>query len=124
MHMSVCTKSTYWTNLKQITFHAVLHHACLTAPKQKEQKEREAFLERLRTLQLTPEDHEGLHDVVALALGRATGSAVLKDLGMEQTPETAHRCVVTLHTCTMCLVFFFFSCWTYRYVHALSFVCI
>jgi exoribonuclease-2 len=70
--------------------------------KQREIRERDAFLERLRK-QLTAPDSapaSGLfgqterrffQDVEALALGKAEKSRTVKDLGRPETPEEAHR---------------------------------
>ena len=81
--------------------------------KQREIREREAFLERLKKRLAAPEaasppeagkpapgafDHgerRFFQDVEALALGRAEKSRTLKDLGRPETPEEAHR--ILLH---------------------------
>ncbi|MHC6202547.1 ribonuclease catalytic domain-containing protein [Breznakiellaceae bacterium SP9] len=60
--------------------------------KEREGVEREALLQRLktRTLQL-PADKDKLHDVEALAYGKAEKCRTLRDLGLSETPEAAHR---------------------------------
>jgi exoribonuclease-2 len=61
--------------------------------KQREIREREAFLERLRAagaLDL-PGDSRFLQDVEALACGRTDKCRTLKDLGRPETPPEAHR---------------------------------
>jgi exoribonuclease-2 len=74
--------------------------------KQRETREREAFLERLRKRLAAPEtppsgqsvsgpfdqtERRFLQDVEALALGKAEKSRTLRDLGRGETPEEAHR---------------------------------
>ncbi|MDR1955942.1 MAG: RNB domain-containing ribonuclease [Treponema sp.] len=60
--------------------------------KQRDLAEREAFLERFktRTLQL-PDDRRFFLDVEALAYGNTDKSRTLKDLGMSESPQEAHR---------------------------------
>ncbi|MDR0447214.1 MAG: RNB domain-containing ribonuclease [Treponema sp.] len=60
--------------------------------KAKEDRDREAFLERLRTRALDlPSDGRFLQDVEALAYGKTTRSRTMKDLGLTETPQEAHR---------------------------------
>lgn len=60
--------------------------------KQREIREREAFLERLRAGALElPGDGRFLQDVEALACGRTDKCRTLKDLGRPETPPEAHR---------------------------------
>jgi exoribonuclease-2 len=60
--------------------------------KQRDLEERSAFLERLRAKQIRlPEDHRFLQDAEALALGKTAKSRTLKDLGLSETPQNAHR---------------------------------
>ncbi|MDR1301811.1 MAG: RNB domain-containing ribonuclease [Treponema sp.] len=62
------------------------------AEKQQDAVAREAFLERFkaRTLHL-PDDRRFLHDVEALAYGKTDKSRTLKDLGISESPQEAHR---------------------------------
>ncbi|MDR1986400.1 MAG: RNB domain-containing ribonuclease [Treponema sp.] len=64
--------------------------------KQRDVAEREAFLERLkaRTLQF-PEDRRFLHDVEALAYGKTDKSRTLKDLKLPESPQEAHRVLLS-----------------------------
>jgi|APSaa5957512622_1039677.scaffolds.fasta_scaffold09116_3 exoribonuclease-2 len=55
------------------------------------QQKKEAFLERLRSGALLPEDHTELSDVEMLALKRSEVSRILRDLGRDQRPENAHH---------------------------------
>jgi exoribonuclease-2 len=60
--------------------------------KQRDLGERSAFLDRLGAKQLRlPGDRRFLQDVEALALGRTAKSRTLKDLGLSETPQNAHR---------------------------------
>jgi exoribonuclease-2 len=59
--------------------------------KQEAQQQRAALLQRLRSGTLEPEDHAELSDVEMLALGRSEVSRILRDLGREQRPESAHQ---------------------------------
>ncbi len=60
--------------------------------KQKEQADRDAFLERFKTKRLVfPDDKKFLQDVEALARGQSDKSRTLKELGRSETPEEAHR---------------------------------
>jgi exoribonuclease-2 len=66
--------------------------------KEKEAKEREEFLERLRKSLVSggekadlAADSRFLQDVEALAWGKSEKSRTLKDLGWSETPEEAHR---------------------------------
>lgn len=79
--------------------------------KQREIREREAFLERLKKRLGAPDSAspqpapqgEGrfLQDVEALALGKAEKSRTLKDLGRPETPEEAHRILLRCGAWTM-----------------------
>ncbi|MDR2185148.1 MAG: RNB domain-containing ribonuclease [Treponema sp.] len=60
--------------------------------KRRDLGERNAFLERLRAKRLElPEDRRFLQDAEALALGKTAKSRTLKDLGLAETPQNAHR---------------------------------
>ncbi|MDR2738618.1 MAG: RNB domain-containing ribonuclease [Treponema sp.] len=64
--------------------------------KQQEQAGREAFLERLRSASLDlPGDSHFLQDVEALAYGRTEKSRTLRDLGKQETPQEAHRLLLS-----------------------------
>ena len=73
---------------------------------EKERLEREAkaaeaktwatFMEHVRSGKLAPEEKKYLSDVEAVALGRSTGSRVLKELGSQVTPENAHALLLRL----------------------------
>jgi len=56
----------------------------------------EAFLGRARAGQVTGQDKRYLCDVENLALGRATRSRVLRELGREESPENAHATLLEL----------------------------
>jgi exoribonuclease-2 len=64
--------------------------------KHRDALERDAFLERLKTgaLQL-PEDGRFLQDVEALAYGKTGKSRTLKDLDKSETPEEAHKLLLS-----------------------------
>lgn len=59
-----------------------------------EKQEREAFLERLKSRQLLPEDRAKLSEVEMLANGRSQQSAILQSIGIPQGQEAAHRFLV------------------------------
>jgi len=59
--------------------------------KQRAQDEKAAFLERLASNNLLPEDHQQLSDVEMVALGRSEVSRILRDLKREQRPENGHH---------------------------------
>ncbi|MDR2536283.1 MAG: RNB domain-containing ribonuclease [Treponema sp.] len=64
--------------------------------RQQDREERDAFLERLKTKTLRlPEDGRFLQDVEALAYGKTDKSRTLKDLGKPETPQEAHRLLLT-----------------------------
>jgi exoribonuclease-2 len=55
-------------------------------------RDREAFLERLKARRLDlPADGRFLQDAEALALGKSDKSRTVKDAGLEESPEEAHR---------------------------------
>ena len=54
----------------------------------------DAFLARLAASQPLPEDAERLAEVERLAWGRSEHSRILKALGIEETPEKAHRALI------------------------------
>ncbi|MDR1505679.1 MAG: RNB domain-containing ribonuclease [Treponema sp.] len=63
--------------------------------RERETKERESFLKRLRDKKLNlPEDGRFLQDVEALAYGKSEKSRTLKDSGRPETPQEAHRFLV------------------------------
>lgn len=66
------------------------------AAEQAEKQAWAAFLERVRTRQILPEDERYLTQVEALALGRTSRSRVMHALGREETPESAHALLLEL----------------------------
>ena len=52
---------------------------------------RAAFIERLKSKTLLPEDIKFMGDVEALALGTTDKSRTMKDAGLKETPEKAHK---------------------------------
>lgn len=52
---------------------------------------RAAFIERLKSRSLLPEDSKYMGDVEALALGTTEKSKTMKDAGFKETPEKAHK---------------------------------
>jgi exoribonuclease-2 len=66
------------------------------AAEQAEKQAWAAFLERVRTRQILPEDERYLTQVEALALGRTSRSRVMHALGREETPENAHALLLEL----------------------------
>ncbi len=50
-----------------------------------------AFIERLKARKLLPEDSKFMGDVEALALGTTDKSRTMKDAGLKETPEKAHK---------------------------------
>jgi exoribonuclease-2 len=66
----------------------------LQAQRAAEQAEKQAwaeFVRRAHEKALAAGDNRYVRDVAALALGQATGSRVLRALGREETPESAHQ---------------------------------
>lgn len=64
--------------------------------KAREAAEREEFLSRLKANALRfPEDARRLQDVEALAVGASDKSKTLKDAGKQETPEEAHRLLLS-----------------------------
>jgi exoribonuclease-2 len=62
------------------------------AGKERDLRDREAFLERLRARKLDlPADGRFMQDAEALALGKSDKSRTVKEAGLEETPEEAHR---------------------------------
>jgi exoribonuclease-2 len=59
--------------------------------KERENRDRESFLERLRGSALQPEDSRFMQDVEALARSSGGKSRTLKELGRPETPVEAHR---------------------------------
>lgn len=57
-------------------------------------REWDSFLARLAASQPLPEDAERLAEVERLAWGRSEHSRILKALGIEETPEHAHRALI------------------------------
>ncbi len=55
-----------------------------------------AFLTRVANRQVTSEDDRYLSDVEALALGEAKESRVLRELGLNQSPQNAHSLLLDL----------------------------
>jgi exoribonuclease-2 len=66
------------------------------AEKEKEGAEREAFLKRAKEGKLKPGDSRFLQDLEALASGRSEKSRTLKELGKGESPEEAHRLLLSL----------------------------
>ena len=54
------------------------------------------FIDHVRSGKITKEEEKYLSDVEAVALGRSTGSRVLKELGSQATPENAHALLLRL----------------------------
>ena len=52
---------------------------------------RSAFIERLKSKNLLPEDSKFMGDVEALALGTTDKSKTMKDAGFKESPEKAHK---------------------------------
>ncbi|QQO10802.1 ribonuclease catalytic domain-containing protein [Breznakiella homolactica] len=62
------------------------------AEKEREAGEREAFLARLKESKLIlPDDRRFLQDAEALAYGKSDKSRTLRELGLAETPQEAHR---------------------------------
>lgn len=60
--------------------------------KGREQEIREAFIQRLKSRQLElPADTQLMQDVEALALGKTDKSRTMRDAGLTETPENAHK---------------------------------
>jgi len=55
-----------------------------------------AFLERVRTRQILPQDDDLLREVEDLALERVNKSQVMRELGRAETPEAAHALLLEL----------------------------
>jgi len=64
--------------------------------KRAEEQDLAAFLERLNSAKILPEDHQRLTEVERLALKQAKHSPILQTLEQKQTPENAHRFLVNL----------------------------
>ncbi|MDR1029518.1 MAG: RNB domain-containing ribonuclease [Treponema sp.] len=81
-----------WQEIQSRPLEALEAETKKRAEKQQDAVEREAFLERFkaRTLNL-PDDRRFLHDVEALAYGKTDKSRTLKDLGISESPQEAHR---------------------------------
>lgn len=60
------------------------------AEKENARKAREAFLERIKSNSLLPEDTTMMRDVEMVALGTAENSKTMRELNIESTPEKAH----------------------------------
>lgn len=61
-----------------------------------EKAAREALLERIRSGAVLPEDRVNLREIEQVALGNAPSSRLLRDLGIEATPEKAHQLLLRL----------------------------
>lgn len=59
--------------------------------KSQEEEIRKAFLSRLKSKELLPDDSKFMVDVEALALGKSAKSKTLNDAHMKETPENAHK---------------------------------
>ena len=55
-----------------------------------------AFMTRLKKNQLLAEDDKRLNEVEALALARTRGSHILRELGRQESPESAHALLLRL----------------------------
>lgn len=64
--------------------------------KTREQQERADFLARVAAGQLLPDDGRYLTEVEAVALGQQDKSRLLRDLNQAQSPDNAHRLLLTL----------------------------
>lgn len=64
--------------------------------KAEEKAAREALLERIRNGAVTPDDRTSLREIEQVAFGKAPSSKLLRDLGMEATPEKAHALLLKL----------------------------
>ncbi len=57
-----------------------------------EAADKEAFMERLKAKSLIlPDDAKYMHEVEAVAFGKSDKSRIMKDLGLKELPETAHK---------------------------------
>ncbi|MDR2495421.1 MAG: RNB domain-containing ribonuclease [Spirochaetaceae bacterium] len=64
--------------------------------RQQDKAERDRFLDRLRSRSVRlPEDRRFLQDLEALAYGKTDRSRTLKDLGKPETPQEAHRILLS-----------------------------
>jgi exoribonuclease-2 len=61
------------------------------AAKQAEEKAWDDFLQRVKSGVLEPEDRKRLAEVEMLALGKTGKSRILKSMGVQESPETAHH---------------------------------
>ena len=61
-----------------------------------EQQEYAAFLKRVQTGVIQPDDGTNLREVEQVALGMQEKSRVMRDLGQTQSPENAHRLLLNL----------------------------
>ncbi len=59
--------------------------------RQQAEEKKAAFIERLKSGTLHPEDHQQLSDVEMVALGRSEVSRILRELKREQRPENGHQ---------------------------------
>lgn len=65
--------------------------------KEREAAERDAFIVRLKEGAVSlPEDGRRLQDVEALALGKTEKSRTMKELGRSETPQEAHRLLLSV----------------------------
>ncbi|NCC40334.1 MAG: RNB domain-containing ribonuclease [Gammaproteobacteria bacterium] len=64
------------------------------AAKAAQERDWQAFLERMAAARPVAEDAERLGEIERLALGQSEHSRILSALGHEQTPENAHRALV------------------------------
>lgn len=64
--------------------------------KEGEKAAREALLERIRSGAVLPEDRVNLREIEQVALGNSPSSRLLRDLGIEATPEKAHHLLLRL----------------------------
>ncbi|MDR1430162.1 MAG: RNB domain-containing ribonuclease [Spirochaetaceae bacterium] len=64
--------------------------------KEKESAERDAFLMRAKEGKPDPGDSRFLQDVEALAYGKSEKSRTLKDMGKSESPQEAHRLLLSL----------------------------
>lgn len=64
--------------------------------KNEAKEHRAALLERMRAGTLLPEDRPLMSEIEQLALGRSENSRLMRELGIEATPEKAHRLLLRL----------------------------
>ncbi len=66
--------------------------------KEEEKLARNALIRRIQSGSVIPEDRSSLREIEQVALGRVASSKLMRDLGMEATPEKAHALLLKLGT--------------------------